>query len=236
MTLASIVLSVIALIVFLIGILLFENRIRFWSLLALVGSLAIASVVARQYYPAEINLTWLQTIGAYLAIGVVMGGIHTVYGIVATYFSYFLISRDMKKQGKITYLRDKGQGAVEFLKAVNSKHGHGQNELIPEYQISGYISRISPSYEEARKNPLAEGNANSAFVFKEFVQALHVSGRCVANRFVTTFACWPYVLVSSLTFSLSKKILKAFMAIARKVNELLLSSIFPKSPDDGEAR
>lgn len=236
MTTTMIVLSVISLIVFLIGLAFFENRISFVALLALIGSLTLANVVAREHIPEYSQITWLQFAAAYIAIGVAVASAQTIYRIAATYFSYFLIARDMKKEGKLLRLRDTGQGAVEFLTKVIRKHGHNQNPLIPEFQLSGYLSRISHSYDVTRKNPLLAGNANAEFKFSDFVSVLHVSSNRVLSEFSATFACWPYVVTSSLTFTLSKKIFSTFMSFVRKVNEALLSALFPKSPDDGEAK
>lgn len=236
MTATMIFLSVLALIVFVIGIAFFENRISFVALLALIGSVTIANVVARDYSPEYAQVSWLQFVAAYIAIGVVVASVQTIYRIAATYLSYFFIARAMKKENKLLYLRDKGQGAVEFITRVIRHHGHGQNPLIPEFQLSGYLSRISPSRDEIRANPLLAGNANSEFKFSDFVSVLHVSSNRVLSEFSSTFACWPYVVTSSLTFTLSKKIFSTFMSFVRKVNEALLSSLFPKSPDDGEAK
>lgn len=235
MTIAMIVLSVLALIVFLVGMAFFENKIGFVALLALIGSLTLANIVAREYIPEYLQMSWLQFVAAYIAIGVVIASIQTIYRIAATYLSYFLIARTMKKENKLLHLRDKGQGAVEFITRVIRHNGHGQNPLIPESQLSGYLYRISPSRDEIRANPLLAENANSEFKFSDFVSVLHVSSNKVISEFSSTFACWPYVTVSSLTFSLSKKIFKVFMLVVKKINEVLLSSIFPKSPDNGES-
>lgn len=236
MTTTMIFLSVLALIVFVIGVAFFENRISFVALLALIGSVTIANVVARDYSPEYSQITWLQFVAAYIAIGAVVGVVQTIYRIAATYFSYFLIARSMKKERKLLYLRDKGQGAVEFITRVIRQHGHGQNPLIPEFQLSGYLSRIALSRDEVRANPHVAGNANAEFRFDDFVSVLHVSPSRVLSEFSSTFACWPYVVTSSLTFSLSKKIFKTFMSIVKKINEALLSSLFPKSPDGREAK